>query len=241
MPGMKHFTAGSRFSQFFRFSARCSAAHGWYGIVPPSTTLSPAGMAPSAPSASTGPWRAAWASKSQCADPIACQIPFRSGWPSGVRDAAYWADACVSGAGHSSTMATSIPATEVLVGIGVLRATESAWPGWRKLVPRPSLGNQSIHAGGCLGSLVGLSALALEGSGRNRCRVSSGFLRSLPCLVRGGALLEPACSVEPPVARGLDELHGSTGIGPGVHSMGYARPSRAMRGSPRVGRTPTLD
>ena len=55
IPGMKHFTAGSSLTQFAKFFARCSAAHGWYGIAPPSTTLNPAGMAPKAPSTSAGP------------------------------------------------------------------------------------------------------------------------------------------------------------------------------------------
>src|SRR5713101_7323256 len=54
---------------------------------PPSTTLSPAGTAPAAPSATTGPDRAACSWRSQFAVLRACQMPFKLGLPSAVRGA----------------------------------------------------------------------------------------------------------------------------------------------------------
>ena len=41
---MKHLPSGSAFARFAKFSAFFLAAHGWYGISPPSTTLRPAGI-----------------------------------------------------------------------------------------------------------------------------------------------------------------------------------------------------
>ena len=51
---MKHLISGSRSSQCSEFSFFLAAAHGWYGISSPSTTPSPAGTPPAAPSARTG-------------------------------------------------------------------------------------------------------------------------------------------------------------------------------------------
>ena len=50
---MKHLISGSRSSQCSAFSFFFAAAHGWYGISLPSTTPSPAGTPPTAPSART--------------------------------------------------------------------------------------------------------------------------------------------------------------------------------------------
>src|SRR5439155_1045038 len=65
--------------RFLKFSFRFASADGWYGIVPPSTMLNPAGT----------PSLAECASIFQCAVPSACQIPFRSGLRSGVRGPLY--------------------------------------------------------------------------------------------------------------------------------------------------------
>ena len=39
---MKHLFSGSALARFAKFSAFFAAAHGWYGISPPSTTPRPA-------------------------------------------------------------------------------------------------------------------------------------------------------------------------------------------------------
>ena len=79
--------AGSRSSRLARFSSRCARASGVYGISPPSMTPRPPGTAESAPSSRTTLGPAECGSTSQWAEFIACQIPFRSGRPSGVRGA----------------------------------------------------------------------------------------------------------------------------------------------------------
>ena len=97
---MKHFSSGSRSSQFSAFSRLRSAAQGWYGISSPTTTPMPGGTQPAVPratteAASTGTsgytpgcatiGRARWVCRSQLAVLFACQIPLKSGRPSVVR------------------------------------------------------------------------------------------------------------------------------------------------------------
>ena len=43
-PAMKHLFSRSASARFAKFSAFFAAAHGWYGISPPSTTPMPAGI-----------------------------------------------------------------------------------------------------------------------------------------------------------------------------------------------------
>src|SRR6202034_2497145 len=66
-----------------------------YGIVPPSTTLRPAGSARYTPTRSAyGAGAAPCSSMSQFAVFIVCQKPLRSGWPSAVRAGLYAARVC---------------------------------------------------------------------------------------------------------------------------------------------------
>src|SRR6516164_3408491 len=96
IPGWKHLISGSRSSQCSWFSFFRAAAHGWYGISSPSTTPSPAGTQPSAPSGITGAadttvlgrrpgcatiGRAWCVRRSQFAVLLASQIPLKSGLP----------------------------------------------------------------------------------------------------------------------------------------------------------------
>ena len=89
-PGSTHWTSGSPRGQLSAFSAFRSRAHSWYGIAPFSTTPNPAGAAPTAPSSTAALGFATCGSMSQCADPRACQIPFRSGLPSPYGDRGAW-------------------------------------------------------------------------------------------------------------------------------------------------------
>src|SRR5437773_7334776 len=72
-------------------------------MVPPSTTLNPAGI----------PSLAEWASTFQCAVPRTCQMPFRSGLRSGVRGPLYaevvWAGEGRDGAAPRCACATAVP------------------------------------------------------------------------------------------------------------------------------------
>src|SRR6516162_853934 len=96
IPGWKHLISGSRSSQCSWFSFFRAAAHCWYGISSPSTTPSPAGTQPSAPSGITGAadttvlgrrpgcatiGRAWCVRRSQFAVLLASQIPLKSGLP----------------------------------------------------------------------------------------------------------------------------------------------------------------
>ena len=72
-------------SQLAWFSCFCFSAAGVYGISSPSTTPTPAGMLNAAPSATTGPIRAACVWMSQFAVFITCQMPVKFGLPSLVR------------------------------------------------------------------------------------------------------------------------------------------------------------
>src|SRR3954465_8416481 len=90
----------------------------------------PGGTEPTAPSASTaaagpGPYgparsaiagRAMCASRSKLASVLACQIPFRSGWPSAARGARYVAGACPdNGVAHEATSAPLVAATIAMI------------------------------------------------------------------------------------------------------------------------------
>ena len=84
---MKHLTSGSSVIQLAPLAFFFASASGRYGISSPSTTPRPGGTLNAAPSANTGPCRATCASRSQFAVLFACQMPLRSGVPSGVRGA----------------------------------------------------------------------------------------------------------------------------------------------------------
>ena len=84
---MKHFTSGSSVIQLGAVGLLLSSAAGRYGICVAVDHAEPGGTLNAAPSANIGPWRATWASRSQLAVLLACQMPLRSGVPSAVRGA----------------------------------------------------------------------------------------------------------------------------------------------------------
>src|SRR5207248_228142 len=93
------------------FSFFFAAAAGKYGISSPSTTPSPGGIAPAAPSAANGPGPAAWSWMSQFAELTACQMPFKSGLPSAVRDALYVGSSLAAGLTASEAATTTTAPT----------------------------------------------------------------------------------------------------------------------------------
>src|SRR5258706_16304112 len=96
-------------------------------MVPPSTTLKPAGT----------PSAAEWASTFQCAVPRTCQMPFRSGLRSGVRGPLYaeavWTAGARGGAAPRCACAIPIvskarPVAAPMVMIGVFILTRESLP-----------------------------------------------------------------------------------------------------------------
>ena len=76
----------------------------------------PGGTAPAAPSVGAGPGAAAWASMSQYASVIACQMPLRLGLPSEVRGARYaavWPAASASDSQSAAATATVVSTDRV--------------------------------------------------------------------------------------------------------------------------------
>ena len=73
-------------ARFLKFSSLFLSASGLYGIVLlPSMIPNPAGSAPIAPAATTGPACAEWSSRSQLAVFMDCHMPLKFGFPSEVR------------------------------------------------------------------------------------------------------------------------------------------------------------
>src|ERR1700731_3660382 len=104
-PGRKHFTTGSKASQFASFSFFLASASGRYGSGPSSTTPRPAGIPPTAPMTTSGPAFASWGWISHSAVFMACQIPLKFGLPSVVRGALYVGSEAAAGGGAGACWA----------------------------------------------------------------------------------------------------------------------------------------